>query len=475
MSATSSLGPRLRERAVQLRERLVGDAGLAGRAGDPSAAMFTAVRRRLTLQYAAILAAILLLAGLALYTAMSEVLLNPVDQSLTNNAQFLAHESLQSGLLCPPPEVAHAQVNYVACYTADGQLIVANQQAGFVPTFTAPTLVQAALASSTSAASDTFDAGALRGATRRYALVIRDPQTHRALGVVQVGDQIEGETRALHTLLVLLLLVGTLTIGGAALGGLFLSRRALAPARMAFTRQQTFIADASHELRTPLTLLRADAEVLLRGREQLDPDDALLLEDIVAESEHMSTLVSSLLTLARLDSGVLRPEHEVVDLGAVARGVARRVRALAEERGITLDESDVGEALVIGDRALFEQATLILLDNAIKYNQRGGSVTARTARTDGEATLEIRDTGVGIDAEHLPHLGERFYRVDKARSREVGGAGLGLSIARGIATLHHGTLTLSSVPGEGTSATLRLPAAQTTEQPEPMPRGRALP
>ncbi len=107
-----------------------------------------------------------------------------------------------------------------------------------------------------------------------------------------------------------------------------------------------------------------------------------------------------------------------------------------------------------------EQVTLILMDNALKYNRADGRITVRLARHDAQARLEVQDTGIGIPAHHLPHLGERFYRVDKARSREAGGAGLGLSIARGIAATHHGTLTLVSVPDQGTTATLTLPAAR---------------
>jgi signal transduction histidine kinase len=119
-------------------------------------------------------------------------------------------------------------------------------------------------------------------------------------------------------------------------------------------------------------------------------------------------------------------------------------------------------ALVIGDPTLLEQAVLVLLDNAIKYNRRGGRVTVGTTVKDKYALLEVSDTGIGIAAEHLPHLGERFYRVDKSRSREAGGTGLGLSIARSIAVVHGGALTLTSIPDQGTTVTLKLPLAHGT-------------
>ena len=128
-------------------------------------------------------------------------------------------------------------------------------------------------------------------------------------------------------------------------------------------------------------------------------------------------------------------------------------------------------ALVIGNRSLLEQAALILLDNAIKYNRPAGRVTVSAIANGDRAMLTVSDTGIGIPPEHLPHLGERFYRIDKARSREAGGAGLGLSIARGIATLHNGTLTLTSEPGQGTVATMALPAVRTVSPPAPVEAG----
>jgi len=121
---------------------------------------------------------------------------------------------------------------------------------------------------------------------------------------------------------------------------------------------------------------------------------------------------------------------------------------------------DSDEPYVIGDPMLLEQAMLVLLDNAIKYNRKGGHVVIRTAAEDDKAIMSVSDTGIGIAAEHLPHLGERFYRVDKARSREAGGTGLGLSIAHNIAAAHGGNLTLSSVTGQGTTVTMTLPQAQ---------------
>jgi signal transduction histidine kinase len=279
------------------------------------------------------------------------------------------------------------------------------------------------------------------------------------LGIVMVGRPIVEQMQALALLRNLLLLTAGLSVLVAVLGGLFLTQRALQPARLAFARQQEFIADASHELRTPLTLIRANAEVLLRQRGGLQPRDAALVDDIVTETAHVDRLTTSLLTLARLDAHEFHLETGVVDLSAVASSAVRRVQPLAAEKHLTISEAHPGEALVLGDAEALEQVALILLDNAIKYTPSGGSIAVRTAATDGRAELTIHDTGIGIPAEHLPHLGERFYRVDKARSRDAGGAGLGLAIAFRIADAHGGTVRVDSQPGKGTSAALVLKRA----------------
>jgi signal transduction histidine kinase len=461
-----------REWLATMRARLTRPSSRRQEAG---AAMFIAIRRRLTLWYTATFATLLLLSGLLLYFGMNQAVLGPVDGALHDSATHISSEWLTSPAVGPGATcsqmLAHAArelvgIPYAACYDATGTVQALTLQALPLPTstiqlqpFTAPALVQSALASADGTASDTVDLGPGLGATRRFAMVVRDGDTGTVLGVVEVGYPVEGAVQALHTLAVLLLVFGGLTIVGSAIAGRLLAGRALEPANLAFARQQTFVADAAHELRTPLTLLRADAEVLLRSRERLAPEDAELLDDIVTETSHMATLASNMLSLARLDARAMPLEREVVDLAHIAQGVVERTRTLAAEHGLSLHAQDIYEALVIGDRALLEQAALILVENAIKYNQPGGSITLRTRVNGRQALLEVADTGIGISAEHLARLGERFYRVDKARSREAGGAGLGLSIARGIAQTLGGGLSLTSVPGKGTTATLALPAA----------------
>jgi signal transduction histidine kinase len=433
--------------------------------------MFTHVRRRLTFWYTAVLAGMLIIFGIVLYFGVQQLLYAPVQREVSDRVYdyathwqpLQAHPCWQDGQTGypsnqPPPLVSRGQVVLVACFDPNGNLLqMSGDPDGDATPFVTHSLVSQALESgyASGTISDVND-----GDVYTYAAEVTD-RLGNVLGVVQVGESVSTQETVLNLLLVLLLILGAGTLVAAAVGGLILSDRALEPTRLAFARQQAFIADASHELRTPLTLMRADAEVLLAGRERLDPDDALLLEDIVTEAGHMGVLANNMLTLARLDAGQFHQEREVVDLAATAARAAHRAHAFAQEKQVTLHvgEPDEVQALVIGDKSLLEQATMILVDNAIKYNRAGGSVTLSAGLLPGRAYLEVSDTGIGIATEHLPHLGERFYRVDKARSREGGGAGLGLSIARSIAVEHGGSLSLSSVAGQGTTARILLPPA----------------
>ena len=437
--------------------------------------MFQGLRVRLTLWYCGVLGAALVLFGVFLYVGVRYLLLSPVQDYLTTHAQFHTtqllvspYDACSSTTFAPQPGSPDQpsfdsgqtpMPELVACFDQNATLLPAGHTTQLPNAFLSNTLAKAALQQQ-GTVTDTVDGGSTIGPIYRYAVLVSSPDG--GVRVMQCGAYVNIQETALSVLLTLLLAIGGLALLGAGAGGLFLANRALVPARLAWANQQRFIADAAHELRTPLTLLRADAEVLLRGREQLAAEDAALLEDIVAEANHMATLATNMLTLARLDNSSSHQEHEVVNLADVARAGMRRIQALADQAGINTQVEANDTALVIGDPALLEQAVLALLDNAIKYNRRGGHVAVHTTVQQGQAILEVSDTGVGIAGEHLPHLGERFYRVDKARSREAGGTGLGLSIARGIAVAHGGRLSLTSEPEQGTMVTLTLPLAYET-------------
>ncbi|MBX6378393.1 MAG: HAMP domain-containing protein [Clostridia bacterium] len=231
-------------------------------------------------------------------------------------------------------------------------------------------------------------------------------------------------------------------------------RAAYARVERALEAQRRFVADASHALRTPLTTIRGNAD-LLRQFPNLSPEDrAATVAQIHAEAERMSRLVNALLALARTDADQpLRKSR--VDLAPLVREVVAEATALA--RGQRLSAAVGGPVEVLGDPDALHQLVLILVENAVQYTPPGGRIDVRLAAENGEARLQVSDTGTGIAAEDLPHIFERFYRADRARRR--GGTGLGLAIARGIVERHGGAIEVESTAGVGTTFTVRLPLA----------------
>jgi heavy metal sensor kinase len=223
-----------------------------------------------------------------------------------------------------------------------------------------------------------------------------------------------------------------------------------------FAEVRRFTADASHELRTPLTAIRTEVEVALGGP-AVTADQERLLGSILEECARLTRLTDQLLALAREDAAA-RSAPEPVDLSALVGAVADNMRPLAEAKGLALHVKAPAGVWVPGDGVRLRQVFYNLLDNAIKYTPAGGTVDIQIEATPRAAVVTVRDTGIGIAPEHLPHVFERFYRVDKARSRAEGGTGLGLSIARSIVVAHGGEIELASVPGEGTTCTVTLPA-----------------
>ena len=221
-----------------------------------------------------------------------------------------------------------------------------------------------------------------------------------------------------------------------------------------YQAQQRFVSDASHELRAPLTAIQGNLE-LIRRHPEMPPADR---DEAVAEAEReavrLTRLVADLLALARADAGVAL-QHRPVDLDAVALDAFRGARQLAREQELALDTLEPIQ--VIGDADRLKQLLLILLDNALKYTPSGGRVTLGLRQCVGGGEITVQDTGVGIAAEDLPRVFERFYRADPARSRDAGGTGLGLQIARWIVEQHRGAIHIDSVPGQGTTVTVSLP------------------
>jgi heavy metal sensor kinase len=228
---------------------------------------------------------------------------------------------------------------------------------------------------------------------------------------------------------------------------------------VALDRVTRFSADASHELRTPITVMRTRAELALR-RPRTAAEDRQTVEQLHSELVRASELLDNLMLLARADSGAEQLRFEPANIGHLLKDVLAQVSPIADEKGVALEGALPGHAIwIAGDLQLLQRLFLILIENAVKYTPKSGLVSVALGTTNGNATVKIRDTGIGISEEDLPHIFDRFYRADKARSRELGGAGLGLSIGRWIAEVHGGSVDVESRVGAGSTFQVVLPTS----------------
>lgn len=222
---------------------------------------------------------------------------------------------------------------------------------------------------------------------------------------------------------------------------------------------QRFLADASHELRTPLTIVKGELEALVSSPE-CGPVMLDALGSVLEEVERLKHLVEGLMAISRLDAGDAKRELVHIDLMELVANTTEQMRLVAEDAGISLVYADLQSVPVMGDRGRLQQVIVNLLDNAIKYTPRGGTVRINTLQSGREGVLEIRDTGIGIPSEAIAHVFERFYRVDDARSRDSGGVGLGLAIVKAICNAHGASIEVRSTVGVGSRFSIRLPLAQ---------------
>jgi signal transduction histidine kinase len=292
---------------------------------------------------------------------------------------------------------------------------------------------------------------------------------------VAVADRVELEDQ--YASLILLFgaagLVAFVLLGAA---GWMLVGKAIAPIERTITHMRRFMADAAHELRTPVAVIRTSAEVALQ-QERDAASYAARLVAIEAESNRLARIVDDLFTLARADAGDRPIDRRPLYLDDVVSDAVSAAHVLARAKGVSVDMPDYEETLIDGDAALVRQLLMIVLDNAVKFTPRGGRVTVRV-HAGGAPCAIVEDTGVGIDAVHLPHVFERFYRGDAAHGRAgesgtaTSGAGLGLAIARWIADAHAAHIEMRSTPGAGTTVAIVFPPVDRTQE-RPISRDRA--
>lgn len=279
------------------------------------------------------------------------------------------------------------------------------------------------------------------------------------IGQLYIGKDITFAYQLFHLLLIILVALGAIFFGVATLLSMVMSKRAMIPITNAFKRQREFVADASHELRTPLSVMLSSIDAMEMTLEPAEEGSFAqkLLGNMRQEVKRMTGLVSDLLTLARSDSNTIETRIETFDFRSQADKALESVGPLAASKQISL-YLDAPESLTgTGDPQRLSQLLYILLDNAIKYTPNGGGVRLSLANESQQLCIKVQDNGIGISKEDQAHIFERFYRADKSRSRQMGGHGLGLSIAKWIVDTHHGTIQLTSEIGKGSIFTIRIP------------------
>lgn len=448
------------------------------------------LRVRFALWTAALLFAALVLFGAYVYGSMARGLSAAIDNSLTINAsQVAAGLNIDNGKLILSDSLTEDPENAdlrgrgftIRILTPQGKLL---QELG--PYHGLPVLLTQSFTNYTDPASKTT--------VRIYNQPVYD--NNQFVAIVQVAQSLDDVKDTLQKLLFTLLVSVPILVTVAGISGYFLAARALAPidqithtarrisaedlsarldvpaaddeigrltrtlndmlARLddSFRRERQFTSDASHELRTPLTAMQAILG-MIREKRRAPEEYEQALDDLSEETDRLRTLVEDLLRLARGESRN-RPAFERVNLSTLLKDVSDSLRPLAEAKNLSLTCETPADLTVWGDSDELIRLFVNLLDNAVKYTERGG-IRVTASQDANRVTVEVADTGIGIPAEHLPHIFDRFYRVDASRSRTLRGAGLGLAIAKEIVRAHGGNIAARSKLGDGSVFTVSLP------------------
>lgn len=297
---------------------------------------------------------------------------------------------------------------------------------------------------------------------KRIELMLTSAKSENSDIIVYVGKDVSAMYSGMEKATYAFILLGLVSLIFSTIIGYFLSRRALKPVRLAYEKQRQFAADASHELRTPLAVVLSTAELLLNDPSIKSDFLKQTISDMKDEVKKMAKLVSDLLLVARSDNNALKVLAAKFDIAAILQQSVRTMSPIAEKKNIVIKESgDFVYTEILGDEQKIRQLITILVDNAIKYTKDGGTVTVGfSPAKQGKIAFYVEDTGIGISEEDLPQIFDRFYRVDKARSRKMGGNGLGLAIADEIVRMHKGEIKVESEVGKGTRFTVTLKIKQ---------------
>lgn len=460
------------------------------------------IRTQLAIWYSAVFALALMLFGAGVYGIVSFTLIKQIDATLEESVSAIASRSaggFQNGeRVIQLPELDLFRAVFVEAIGINGE-ILASSMLSFTQ-YLDPAAINAIRSRPVAEQQPMFTIAhhAKAPPIRVYTYPLIGQRSGQLFGYLQVATSLEYVHRATNGLLITLISVGAVALIVSSVAGAALARRAMRPVERItsaameiyqtqdldrrvdvhtndevgrlglafnemldrlgnlFRSQQRLIADVSHEMRTPLTVIRGNVD-LLRAMRCTDPES---LEAISTEADRMTRLVSDLLLLSQADAGMLPLHCKPVDLAPLLADVARSGNIVADSR-VSVQAFVTGELVVHGDQDRIKQVLLNLVENAIKHTPDGGEVKLSGASTDaGMVLLSVSDTGAGIPPEDMLHVFERFYRVDKSRSRAQGGTGLGLAIAKSIIEAHGGDIEVQSTVGVGTTFNVWLPAYQ---------------
>ncbi|HVJ47738.1 sensor histidine kinase [Desulfitobacterium sp.] len=289
-----------------------------------------------------------------------------------------------------------------------------------------------------------------------YSYLITPPSSPNAEQILAFVS-VDRDKNILHFLLLTLTTLGIIYLIIAYFASRYLANRALQPIIQSWHRQQDFVADASHELRTPLAVIQTNLELVQGNGEETVASQKKWLSYIDFEVKRLTQLINDLLFLARADSNQHVLDLKEFSLTSALQMTVESFQPLATKQQVELTFSSPPNILMLGDENKLRQLLVILLDNALKHTPAQGKIFVHLQQQNGNTLIQVRDTGEGISPEHLPHLFDRFYRADKARSKQTGGSGLGLAIAEGIVKGHQGNIKVDSKLGQGTFFTITLP------------------
>lgn len=291
-------------------------------------------------------------------------------------------------------------------------------------------------------------------------VVVNDGGQMRIIQTVQnMNLQDNMADKLLRVLLLAMLIGASLSF----ISGYFIAGRSIVPIQEGLTRQKNFVADASHELRTPVTIMRTNLDVVKGVPKESVGSQMEWIDSAYKETEYMQKLIDKLLTIAKADLGDIGAEKKLVDMHKLCRSMRTRFDKLAQQQGIKISFSDKAKnekLFVIGDEAELKLLFSNIIDNALHYSGEGKKIKITLFSVGSNIQVDIQDDGIGIAEEDIDNIFERFYRADKARSRREGGSGLGLPIARQIASEHHGKISAVSRKGKGTTMSVVLPKAK---------------